>query len=716
MTDFLPPVVAKLDADIGSYARKLVAADKMMRDFARDTPRHFGAAGHDAGDEFSRRFTYRARESFASHVPGMFRDWSSMMRQAVGSLGSVGQSLGDAFWPIVGGSVLASLSLLPDAISAIGGALGSLPGLAAAAAAAIGALGIGLFGVGDAIGAAFTPASGGGGGSGINESAAAERRYAAAQRDAQRAQQDLNAARRDAVRDLRDMLVQLDRVHLDERGAALSVEEAEQALRDVMRRRHTALDVQRAQLNLEEAQQSLKETRNRVKDLEESSTRQQKSGVEGSDRVQQALERQRSAMDSLASAQESMARAAHGAGGGVDRLADALAGLSPNARAFVEEILRLKPELSGLKRLVQDRLFAGLDRDLDKLAHAWLPSLRKNLSLLAGDWNQLFHRLSEKLSTPPVIEAFDKISGVVHRLFEKFNTQTLDKLVDSFVKLATASTPFIEALGNGIMKWLTDFSDWIDDHAKDGSLDQFFKDAAHNAETLFDIVKQIAGIFTAFVSAISGGRIKDTQGALDGLRDSLKDLKEWMKSPEGRRDIKIMMDLLILLGKIILWLALSIEKLVKAWDSLRDKMKQMERDLGLSKDKFNLFSSEMVLAFSNAATGASMAFDSMGLKMDWLEDKARTKFERIGLHVGNAINKIIEYQRKEAGERGEGRFGGASAGSAGPSVSMLRGGSAAGSVVVQNHNHLYLDGKRVHGALIPAAQRYKRRAGVTGLA
>lgn len=59
--------------------------------------------------------------------------------------------------------------------------------------------------------------------------------------------------------------------------------------------------------------------------------------------------------------------------------AEALKKLSPNARAFVGEIHKLQPTLDKIRKTVQDRVFAGLDKQVTATAKSVLPSLKTAL-------------------------------------------------------------------------------------------------------------------------------------------------------------------------------------------------------------------------------------------------------------------------------------------------------------------------------------------------
>ncbi|MFJ1698190.1 hypothetical protein ACIOHC_24245 [Streptomyces sp. NPDC088252] len=69
--------------------------------------------------------------------------------------------------------------------------------------------------------------------------------------------------------------------------------------------------------------------------------------------------------------------------------AEALKKLSPNARAFVQEIHKAQPALDAIKKTVQDKVFAGLDKQLASTGKVALPVLKRALSDTAGTLNQM---------------------------------------------------------------------------------------------------------------------------------------------------------------------------------------------------------------------------------------------------------------------------------------------------------------------------------------
>ncbi|MFD0408629.1 hypothetical protein [Kitasatospora sp. NPDC127116] len=270
--------------------------------------------------------------------------------------------------------------------------------------------------------------------------AQAERSLADAQRASLAAQQALADARKGAAQDLEDLNNRLTDSGLDQRENTLRVQEAQESLNKVMADPSaTERQKEQALLALDQATQRLHEqgiAYNRLKTQVEQANA---AGIEGSqrvvaaqakvedstrtvgDRAQAAADAQVAAADriaaadrqladrkqaladaqaeqaktaekglrAIADAQEALTQQAGGAAGGVDALAEAMAKLAPSARAFVEALAGLKPQLDAIKLDVQQTLFKGLDETLRTTATATLPVLHGALKTAAGHLNTM---------------------------------------------------------------------------------------------------------------------------------------------------------------------------------------------------------------------------------------------------------------------------------------------------------------------------------------
>lgn len=315
---------------------------------------------------------------------------------------------------------IASIAALTAAVSALGpaalAAAGMLAGIGAVVAVGFGSAISGFSGVGDAVKAMGEDAKTGGGAvsdSGQAVKAAtyqvvearrnlvaanegvklAEDDLKRAQEDARRAQEDLNEARKEATRMLEDYQLRSEDMALSQRSAALSVQEAEKRLGDLRKDgKADALELARAELNVEEARARQNRISVESRRLTEDRTAAEAKGVEGSKQVvaaqdrivdanlrTQAAERavrdakldQVRATERLSQSLEALAEAAKPKGGGgttVDKLAEAMAKLTPQGQEFAR-FLRgfIDGPLKDLKDEGQANFLPGIQAGLKDL-------------------------------------------------------------------------------------------------------------------------------------------------------------------------------------------------------------------------------------------------------------------------------------------------------------------------------------------------------------
>lgn len=458
----------------------------------------------------------------------------------------------------------AALAALPT-IASLGSAIAQMGPLAATAAPALGLL-IGLFatikvgasGVGDAIKAAFEPAT-----AEASKAASAtkqvesaqrqlanaqrgvadaERALTAAQRDARRTQDELSAARRQATRDLEDMNAQLRRGALDQEQAALDIRQAELDLQTVRSDpAATQLQIQQAELALQRAQASAQEQARIQERLAADVAAANRKGVEGSEEVVQAKERIRDANEqvaeqerglqdahrAVAEAAQSVAEAHQNVASQTSKVDQALARLSPNARAFVGTLREMAPAWRGMKLDVQDRLFAGLGSRLGVVGGQILPTVRRGLVGAAGELNLMgknaLTAVSNLESTGQLDKVFDGLRtnlGTVSRI--------PGQMVTGFAQLSIAAQPAFDRMASGAASAMDRVMAKLAKGLEDGSLTDAINTALDVAIAFGGVLKDIGGIFAGIFKAAgaAGGDFFGVIGA------ALAEIRRVIEMPE----------------------------------------------------------------------------------------------------------------------------------------------------------------------------------------
>jgi hypothetical protein len=350
------------------------------------------------------------------------------------------------------------------------------------------------------------------------------------------AQKDLTAARADAARQLRDLARQQEDMALAQRGAALDVEDAQQRLDETLADpRATDLQRRQAQLAFDEAVRHNVTLKQDAADLAAKKADADRRGVAGSAQVVEAtrgvVDAQREAarahlataeaQDASASAQRDgalrivqaqqqvveaqravqAASAAAGSAGaaGVDKLGQAMKGLTPTGQAFAR-FLRgfIDGPLQQLRNAGQEGLLPGLQKGLEALGPiitANLPTFKAFATVVGtalGGIVQVVGQLAVPLMkmATVVLQALAPMQGVLLAFADAFGVvidrvskdgtmqaaigafvdllaallMALPPLIPPMVQLAAAVLPLLTKGVELLTGWLTQLLEWMGGH------------------------------------------------------------------------------------------------------------------------------------------------------------------------------------------------------------------------------------------------------------
>jgi len=409
---------------------------------------------------------------------------------------------------------------LVSALAPLIGVLGLVPGLAVGAAGGIAALIIATRGLGAAM-----KQTGAGSGASAQAIAAAERRVENAQRSAAQAQRDLNDARLTAAERLASITRELNRAHLDERGAVLAVADAQRALRDA-RQSGDRSAIQHARLGYDEAVQSLEEVRARLADVTAEEGKRRKAGVEGSDEVQAALQRQADAVRELADAQAALKNA--GGAGGVDKAAEAYARLSIAGQQLVDVLRGLGPHWRTVQRDVQQATFAGVGQDIRALAAVWLPMLRARLPQIGAGWNLAFRGSAQLATSTGFVRDMNVSLGNMAGFWQRVG-RSFAPFESGFRHWTVVGSTFLPGIGDWVLRIGQRFDRWSQAARASGRAHAWIQNALVVLDQTWDVVKHLSSAIAGVFRAGSGG-----PDWMPGLVAGTKALSDWVNSPAGQ--------------------------------------------------------------------------------------------------------------------------------------------------------------------------------------
>ncbi|MEU1071945.1 MULTISPECIES: hypothetical protein [unclassified Streptomyces] len=385
-----------------------------------------------------------------------------------------------------------------------------------------------------------------------------ERQLARAQKDAKQAQLDLTAARKQAAQELEDLANKYADAQLAQRDADIQVKEARQDLNKTLADpKATDLQRQQAQLAYDQAVQHLKEQTLETGRLKDQQAEAAKKGVEGSDAVRQAQDKvsqslqdvvlrtrdvkdaqaeaartqqetarqiaeaqrrvseatanvavaQQNAADAVSSAQRQIASASQQAAGGVDQAAvaqakyqEALAKLSPAARATFDAFLRLRDAFKAWSVSLQPEVMPLFTRGLDGIRRS-LPGLTPFVQAAAKAVGELQDRVSRDFKSPWWIQFKAELSRSVYPALLSlgvFFGQTFKGLagvVDAFL-------PHFDEFGTRLNRLGGRFATWGTGLKGSPEFERFLAYSSEHAPLVGEAFRKIAGAFLDLSKAL----------------------------------------------------------------------------------------------------------------------------------------------------------------------------------------------------------------------
>jgi hypothetical protein len=214
----------------------------------------------------------------------------------------------------------------------------------------------------------------------------------------------------------------------------------------------------------------------------------------------------------------------------VEKVNEAMARLSPSARALVTEIRALGPAWTGTRLEVQERLLAGVGAEAQRLGGAYLPVLKTGLGGIAAELNSGTRMWSDWAGQAPQVASLNTILG---------NTRsTLRELAPAGTNVAAALTD-VAVVGSGIMPELAAgataatgrFREFVAEARRTGELEQWIRGGISTLEQLGRIAGNTGGILGSMFSASE----EAGYGFLDLVEQLTGELDTLLSSTAGRQ-------------------------------------------------------------------------------------------------------------------------------------------------------------------------------------
>lgn len=254
----------------------------------------------------------------------------------------------------------------------------------------------------------------------------------------------------------------------------------------------------------------------------------------------------------------------------------ALAKLSPNARAFAQEIKALAPELRKVQQSVQNKLFEGLDASLRSLGRTALPVVRTGLEKAALSLN----RMAKGAAAAAVDLAS---SGALGRAIQGANDglQNLEhvpgRVVTALGQIGAAAAPAFDRLTKAAGKAVDRFSEQFTRAFRSGALEK----AIEKAIDLIGDLATVAGNVFKIIGSVFGAAEVSGGGFIGVLKEISGQLAKAFASPEIQGGLKAIFGVMSELGKAVGPILVSLLKTVgRIFEKLGPPVRELVRHLG----------------------------------------------------------------------------------------------------------------------------------------
>ena len=483
---------------------------------------------------------------------------------------------------------------------------------------------------------------------------------------------------------------------IDYREADLNVRQAQQRLQEVQER-HRELSAEVAQANkagidgaagvIQARERAVDAQRDEAKAAEEVRDAQvegakdiakaerdlRKSQVEGardiakaqenvSEARRQAAQQQAAAarqviaaQEQLKQAQASAAAAANKQTAAQEKLAAAMAAISPKAREFAKYLKgSVIPALKGLQFAVQDAFFPKFQAAV-KRTMTLLPIFKKGAAETAEVLGDLSLQGAKLITSGPFKRDFKTLLGANKDILKIFGRVGLNVL-DMIRNLAIAAIPITKRFAEFAEKVSELGKAFFETQRKSGGLERFFKTAGDAMAQLGRTAGNLIGAFFNIGKAGSDAG----QGLLDSFEGATKKFKDLTGSAEGQNKLKKYFDNAAeatkAVGRLINDIVVALvdlganKSLAPLIDQIRTKLVPAIKDLldsFISSDlgpKIVDFLTDLVGVFKKLTDGGGSLSSFVGV----LDQFAETFKKLLDSKAGPFIDKLLEFAGSSA--------------------------------------------------------------------
>lgn len=210
-----------------------------------------------------------------------------------------------------------------------------------------------------------------------------------------------------------------------------------------------------------------------------------------------------------------------------EKLEESMARLSPAARSFVREFAQFRPQLSALRRDIQDAFFANLQGELGELVTAFNGPLRNGIIGTANSLGKLARGFTDTLTSAEGIRGLDQLFRGTSDFFDTLEPGIRD-VTRGFLEFTGAASPGLVSISKSFSGLLSDLGRFLSASAQSGKALEWIEGGLNGLRNFKDTLSDLSAIFKAVL-----GALRPLALAMSGIFDLVANLARMFSSLPG---------------------------------------------------------------------------------------------------------------------------------------------------------------------------------------
>lgn len=219
--------------------------------------------------------------------------------------------------------------------------------------------------------------------------------------------------------------------------------------------------------------------------------------------------------------------------GDVEKIRLAMFKLAPSAADAAREIGLLLPELKTFQKLIQEAFFVKFRGGITQLVHGLLPTLTDGFRTVNFAMGTLVKQFINFATSSATVKTVGDVFAATGRIISQLSGPII-KLLGAITATVDKALPFVERLAAAFGRALTNFAGFINKSIESGAFSKFIEDAFTTVKELLALLKAVGSL----IGVIFTGLESEGHSFLQTLTDVINRMADFLKSPEGQRNIK----------------------------------------------------------------------------------------------------------------------------------------------------------------------------------